>query len=141
MFNFWGSLQIGDGAFLYCSSLDSLVFDGDGVQTIGDSAFSHCTQLSKILLQDTLPPIIEAHTFEEVDRSIPIYVPLGASKRYKEAPYWCEFQNFIEPSNTTNLDEVHTQHNAAKTIFLDGNVLIINDDIIYTIMGQKLSNH
>lgn len=132
---------IGDGAFLYCSSLDSLVFDGDGVQTIGDSAFSHCTQLSKILLQDTLPPIIEAHTFEGVDRSIPIYVPLGASKRYKEAPYWCEFQNFIEPSNTTNLDEVHMQHNAAKKIFLDGNVLIIKDDIIYTIIGQKLSNH
>jgi hypothetical protein len=121
--------------------LDSLVFDGDGVQTIGDSAFSHCTQLAKISLQDTLPPIIEAHTFEGVDRSIPIYVPLGASKRYKEAPYWCEFQNFIEPSNTTNLDEVHMQYNAAKKILLDGNVLIIKDDIIYTIIGQKLSNH
>ena len=80
---------IGSGAFLYCSSLDSLVFDGDGVQTIGDSAFSHCTQLAKISLQDTLPPIIEAHTFEGVDRSIPIYVPLSSSKRYKEAPYWC----------------------------------------------------
>ena len=132
---------IGSGAFLYCSSLDSLVFDGDGVQTIGDSAFSHCTQLSKILLQDTLPPIIEAHTFEGVDRNIPIHVPLGASKRYKEAPYWCEFQNFIEPSNTTNLDEVHMQHNAAKKIFLDGKVLIIKDDIIYTIIGQKLLNH
>lgn len=132
---------IGSGAFLYCSSLDSLVFDGDGVRTIGDSAFSHCTQLSKILLQDTLPPIIEAHTFEGVDRSIPIYVPLEAGKRYKEAPYWCEFQNFIEPSNTTNLDEVHMQHNAAKKIFLDGKVLIIKDDIIYTIIGQKLLNH
>ena len=132
---------IGSGAFLYCSSLDSLVFDGDGVQTIGDSAFSHCTQLSKILLQDTLPPIIEAHSFEGVDRSIPIHVPLGSSQRYKEAPYWCEFQNFIEPSNTTYLDEVHMQHNAAKKIFLDGNVLIIKDDIIYTIIGQKLSNH
>lgn len=129
---------IGSGAFLYCSSLDSLVFDGDGVQTIGDSAFSHCTQLSKILLQDTLPPIIEAHTFEGVDRSIPIHVPLGSSQRYKEAPYWCEFQNFIEPSPTTYVDDVHVKHNAAKKIIFDGQVLIINDDIIYNIMGQKL---
>ena len=129
---------IGSGAFLYCSSLDSLVFDGDGVQTIGDSAFSHCTQLSKILLQDTLPPIIEAHTFEGVDRSIPIYVPMGASERYKEAPYWSEFYNFIEPSPATYVDELHVQHNAAKKIFLNGQLLIINDDIIYNIMGQKL---
>lgn len=129
---------IGSGAFLYCSSLDSLVFDGDGVQTIGDSAFSHCTQLSKILLQDTLPPIIEAHTFEGVDCSIPIHVPLGSSQRYKEAPYWCEFQNFIEPSPATYVDEVHVQHNAAKKIIFDGQVLIINDDILYNIMGQKL---
>lgn len=132
---------IGKASFQNCTSLDSLIFMGDGIENISDSAFCHCTQLAKISLQDTLPPIIEAHTFEGVDRSIPIYVPLGASKRYKEAPYWCEFQNFIEPSNTTNLDEVHMQHNAAKKIFLDGKVLIIKDDIIYTITGQKLSNH
>ena len=132
---------IGKASFLNCSSLDSLVFMGDGIENIGDSAFCNCSQLAKISLQDTLPPIIEAHTFEGVDRSIPIYVPLGASKRYKEVPYWCEFQNFIEPSNTTNLDEVHMQHNAAKKIFLDGKVLIIKDDTIYTIIGQKLLNH
>ena len=132
---------IGKASFLNCSSLDSLVFMGDGIESIGDSAFCNCSQLAKISLQDTLPPIIEAHTFDGVDRSIPIYVPLGASKRYKEAPYWCEFQNFIEPSNTTYLDEVHMQHNAAKKIFLDGKVLIIKDDIIYTIIGQKLLNH
>ena len=132
---------IGKASFLNCTSLDSLIFMGEGIESIGDSAFCNCSQLAKISLQDTLPPIIETHTFEGVDRSIPIYVLLGASKRYKEAPYWCEFQNFIEPSNTTNLDEVHMQHNAAKKIFLDGKVLIIKDDIIYTIIGQKLLNH
>ena len=129
---------IGKASFLNCTSLDSLIFTGEGIESIGDSAFCNCTQLAKISLQDTLPPMIEAHTFEGVDRSIPIYVPLGASKRYKEAPYWCEFQNFIEPSNTTNLDKVQMQHNVAKKIIFDGQVLIINDDIIYNIMGQKL---
>ena len=129
--------SIGHSAFLGCSSLDSLVFTGDGLQTIGDSAFCNCNQLAKISLQDTLPPIIEAHTFEGVDRSIPIHVPLGSSQRYKEAPYWCEFQNFIEPSPATYVDEVHVQHNATQKVFLNGQVLIINDDIIYNIMGQK----
>ena len=132
--------SIGHSAFIGCSSLDSLVFMGDSLQTIGDSAFCNCNQLAKISLQDTLPPIIEAHTFESVDRSIPIYVPLGSSERYKEAPYWCEFYNFIEPSNTTYVEELHVQHNAAKKVFLDGQLLIVNDDIIYNIIGQKQSN-
>lgn len=129
---------IGKASFLNCTSLDSLIFMGNGIESIGDSAFCNCSQLAKISLQDTLPPIIEAHTFEEVDRSIPIYVPLGSSQRYKEAPYWCEFHNFIEPSPTTYIDELHVQHNATKKIFIDGQLLIINDDIIYNIMGQKL---
>lgn len=133
--------SIGHSAFIGCSSLDSLVFTGDGLQTIGDSAFCNCNQLAKISLQDTLPPIIEAHTFEGVDRSIPIHVPLGYSQRYKEAPYWCEFQNFIEQSPATYIDDVHVKHNAAQKVFLNGQLLLVNDDILYNIMGQKLSNH
>ena len=129
---------IGKASFLNCTSLDSLVFMGDGIENIGDSAFCSCSQLAKISLQDTLPPMIEAHTFEGVDRSIPIYVPLGSSQRYKEAPYWSEFYNFIEASPTTCVDEVHVQHNAAKKVFLNGQLLIVNDDIIYNITGQRL---
>jgi hypothetical protein len=131
---------IGKASFLNCSSLDSLVFMGNGIESIGDSAFCNCSQLVKISLQDTLPPIIEAHTFEGVDRSIPIHVPLGSSKRYKEAPYWSEFYNFIEPSTATYVDEVQVQHNAAKKLIFDGQLLIIKDNIIHNIMGQKLSN-
>ena len=131
--------SIGHSAFLGCASLDSLVFTGDGLQTIGDSAFCNCNQLAKISLQDTLPPIIEAHTFEGVDRSIPIHVPLGSSQRYKEAPYWCEFQNFIEPAPATYVDEVHVQHNATQKVFLNGQLLLVNDDILYNIMGQKIT--
>ena len=129
---------IGKASFLNCTSLDSLIFMGEGIESIGDSAFSHCTQLAKISLQDTLPPIIEAHTFEGVDRSIHIYVPMGASERYKEAPYWSEFYNFIEPSTATHVDEVQVQHNAAKKFIFDGQLLIIKDNIIHNIMGQKL---
>ena len=129
---------IGKASFLNCSTLDSLVFMGDGIENIGDSAFCSCSQLAKISLKDTLPPIIEAHTFEGVDRSIPIYVPLGSSQRYKEAPYWSEFYNFIEASPATCVDEVHVQHNAAKKVFLNGQLLIVNDDIIYNITGLRL---
>ena len=131
--------SIGHSAFLCCSLLDSLVFTGDGLQTIGDSAFCNCNQLAKISLQDTLPPIIEAHTFEGVDRSIPIHVPLGSSQRYKEAPYWCEFQNFIEPAPPTNVGEVYIRNTTNKKILCNGNLLFINNDTIYNIMGQKIT--
>ena len=129
---------IGKASFLNCTSLDSLVFMGDSIERIGDSAFCNCTQLAKVSLQDTLPPMIEAHTFEGVDRSIPIYVPLGSSQRYKEAPYWSEFYNFIEASPATCVDEVHVQHNATKKVFLNGQLLIVNDDIFYNITGLRL---
>jgi hypothetical protein len=33
---------------------------------------------------------------------------------------------------------VPVQYNAAKKVFIDGQLLIIQDDIIYNIMGQKL---
>ena len=131
--------SIGHSAFLGCSSLDSLVFTSDGLQTIGDSAFCNCNQLAKISLQDPLPPIIEAHTFEGVDRSIPIHVPLGSSQRYKEAPYWCEFQNFIEPAPPTNVGEVNIRNTTNKKILCNGNLLFINNDTIYNIMGQKIT--
>lgn len=131
--------SIGHSAFLCCSLLDSLVFLGDDLQTIGDSAFCNCNQLAKISLQDTLPPIIEAHTFEGVDRSIPIHVPLGSSQRYKEAPYWCEFQNFIEPAPPTNVGEVNIRNTTNKKILCNGNLLFINNDTIYNIMGQKIT--
>lgn len=130
---------IGSGAFLYCSSLDSLVFDGDGVKTIGDSAFSHCVQLSKILLQDTLPPIIEAHTFEGVDRSIPIHVPLGASERYKDAPYWSEFVNYIEPSPSTQIDDAQVHYGTCQKIMRKGHILILSNGQVYNSVGLKIN--
>ncbi len=130
--------SIGTGAFLHCASLDSLVFEGDGVLSIGDSAFFHCNQLAYISLQDTLPPVIAAHTFEGVDRNIPIHVPSGYSDRYKEAPYWCEFFNFVEPAPVTSLHDLRTPCTDCRKILHNGRILIVADNRVYNCMGLLL---
>ena len=138
--------MIGPGAFLNCTSLDSLVFEGDSIQTIGDSAFSRCSSLSYISLQDTIPPTIYEHTFDSVDRSIPIYIPLNATERYQTAPYWSEFFNFIEPTPpTTDIENTSTNPNNmsnssdfnGKKCLQNNQILIFRDGATYTISGQK----
>ena len=89
--------SIGRGAFMNCTSLDSLVFLGDTIETIADSAFYNCANLAYIRLQDTIPPTIYETTFYNVDRSIPVYIPQNSKDRYLQAPYWSEFTNYIEP--------------------------------------------
>lgn len=137
---------IKEGAFLNCTSLDSLVFDGDGVQSIGDSAFCRCTSLSYISLHDTIPPVIHARTFEGVDHSIPVYIPQNATERYHSAPYWSEFFHFIEPLPPTTAiesvpdfpDESSNSSDFSGNKYLHGNeILIFRNGSTYTITGQK----
>ena len=131
---------IGAGAFLHCSAMDSVVFEGDGIQTIGDSAFSHCTSLSYISLQDTIPPIVYEHTFDGVDRSIPIYIPAHSTERYRSAPYWSEFFHFVEPTPTA-LEQSPDQptnssdFNAIK-VLKNQQLLILHNGQTYTLLGQ-----
>ena len=131
---------IGAGAFLHCSAMDSVVFEGDGIQTIGDSAFSHCTSLSYISLQDTIPPIVHEHTFDGVDRSIPIYIPAHSIERYQSAPYWSEFFHFVEPTPTA-LEQIPDQptkspdSNGIK-VLKNQQLLILHCGQTYTLLGQ-----
>lgn len=136
---------IGKGAFLNCTSLDSLVFIGDAIQEIGDSAFCNCTLLTKISLQDTIPPIIYEHTFDSVNRNIPIYIPTNCIQRYQAAPYWSEFFNFIEPAPTTSVENLpfysepsqSTDFNVQK-YFNSGQLVILKGKRAYTITGQEI---
>lgn len=136
---------IGKGAFLNCTSLDSLVFIGDEIQEIGDSAFCNCTLLTKISLQDTIPPIIYEHTFDSVNRNIPIYIPANCIQRYQEAPFWSEFFNFIEPAPTTPVENIpfgstpsHSADFNARKYLNRGRLLILKGNRSYTITGQEI---
>lgn len=86
-----GVTEIDDAAFYGCSYLEDIVLPSS-LQTIGDNCFSLCSKVGRIIVNATTPPAVEAKTFYEVNRSIPVYVPKGSLEAYKANPYWSEFR-------------------------------------------------
>ena len=108
-----------------CGSLTSIVIP-EGVTTIGRSALSRCDGLTSITIPESVvsigvdafalsggltfitsraltPPLIGGYlTFDGVDKSIPVYVPVASVEAYRNAAYWSEFTNIqpILPSGT-----------------------------------------
>ncbi len=85
-----GVTEIGDGAFYGCTYLEEMVLPSS-VQSIGDNCFALCAKLTKITCNAVTPPAIEAKTFFDVKRQIPVYVPDEAVSAYENDTYWQEF--------------------------------------------------
>ena len=69
------------------------------VQAIGNYAFQRCTQLESITMLPATPPTIKDMTFDEVDKTIPVYVPSSvAAAAYKAADGWKDFTNILSVS-------------------------------------------
>lgn len=63
-------------------------------------------------------PMIRENTFYNVNRSIPVYIPLNSKERYQQAPYWEEFFNLIEPAPATSVEDTYsTSHDAKNADF------------------------
>ena len=63
---------------------------------IGDDAFCRLFLLEQMTVKAIVPPYIEAETFLNTNRDIPVYIPMGTIEAYRSALYWSEFTNFIE---------------------------------------------
>ncbi len=134
-----GVKEIGKSAFYGCTYLSELTLPST-VESIDDNGFASCGKLRKISVGAMTPPVIDAKTFEDVDRSIPLCVPVGTRNDYANAPYWQEFFNIQEvlpiPSAA---DEVRTQDNAqVQKVFRDGQVYILRGGKMYTLTGEEV---
>lgn len=153
-------LTIGDWAFYNCHNLSQITIP-EGVEEIGTAAFYGCTFLSEITIPSTtkkiaqngfalcskvetmyvnalVPPTIEAKTFEDVDRTTPVFVPQGTLELYQANKYWSEFFNMAEyDAPTGNLSTSTDKPNAFRKVVRDGQVLIIRRDKVYTILGEQ----
>jgi ubiquinone biosynthesis protein COQ9 len=90
-----GVTSIGKRTFAYCYSLTSITIP-EGVTSIGDYAFYYCYSLTSITSKNTTPPTIGGkYTFENVNKSIPVYVPKSSVDTYKGAEYWKDFTNIV----------------------------------------------
>lgn len=85
--------SVGHYAFKSCTSLTSISIP-KSVINIGISAFSGCTDLKSITSFATTAPQIGPNAFENVDDTIPVFIPCGSLQSYRSV--WSCFSNFIE---------------------------------------------
>lgn len=84
--------KIGPEAFLECKNLTSIDIP-QSVANIEAHAFQGCTGLSAITRRATIPPTCSVDVFDNVKKSIPVYVPAESVSAYQEADQWREFMN------------------------------------------------
>ena len=90
-----GVTSIGYFAFQSCKL--STITIPENVSSIGHDAFDGCSSLASITCRATTPPELEYSVFNNVNKSIPVYVPTSAIAAYKEAEGWKEFTNIQAP--------------------------------------------
>ena len=136
-----GVTEIGDGAFYGCTYLEDMTLPAS-IQAIGDNCFALCAKLTKIICNAVTPPTIQAKTFFDVKRQIPVYVPDEAVSSYENDTYWQEFdiQGISNMPMGINDTTFPSGESCAKTskILHDGQIFILRGDKTYTPTGQEV---
>ena len=93
-----GVTNIGNFALYQCTNLTSLDI-ASTVSAIGPYAFAECTSLTSIKCRAMTPPSCttgspRTFVFNNVTKTIPVYVPSSATSKYKSAVGWKDFTNY-----------------------------------------------
>ena len=132
-----GVTEVGDAAFYGCTYLEDMVLPST-IQEIGDNGFALCAKLQKIHVKAATPPTIQAKTFFDVNRQIPVYVPDNAVEAYKDDPYWQEFDIQGESKAPSAVDNIPSAVTNTKKIMRNGQLLILRDGKTYNTMGAEI---
>ena len=131
--------DINDYAFYYCEFLTSVKI-GNGVRSIGDYAFYGCFSLTFVTCEAIEVPRLFSQTFGEVrvDKAT-LYVPVESLELYKNAYIWRDFYNILPIANT-GVEDVFAPKTESETtkIFYKGNIYILRDGKVYTLMGEEV---
>ena len=136
-----GVTEIGDGAFYGCTYLEEMVLPSS-VQSIGDNCFALCAKLTKITCNAVTPPTIQAKTFFDVKRQIPVYVPDEAVSAYEDDTYWQEFNIQGQSEVPQGLDNTPFPsgegRGEALKLLRNGQIFILRGEKEYTLTGQEV---
>ena len=105
------------------------------MQSIGDNCFALASKLAKITVNAVTPPSIKAKTFAEVDRTIPVVVPVGSLSQYTADLYWSEFINISE-SPASSIDDVPT---IGEFYVEPGRIVCEGEYRIYDLLGRDVT--
>ena len=136
-----GVTEIGDGAFYGCTYLEEMVLPSS-VQSIGDNCFALCAKLTKITCNAVTPPTIQAKTFYDVKRQIPVYVPDEAVSAYEGDTYWQEFDIQGQSEVPQGIDNTPFPsgegRGEASKLLRDGQIFILRGEKVYTLTGAEV---
>ena len=132
-----GVTEVGHAAFYGCTYLKEMTLPST-VQDIADNGFALCGKLQRMNVDALVPPTVAARTFEEVNRSIPVYVPDEVVPAYQAAPVWQEFNIQGKSNAPSALDDISSPISNNQKLLRDGQLLIIRDGKTYTIMGAEI---
>ena len=132
-----GVTEIGDGAFYGCTYLEDMTLP-TSIQAIGDNCFALCAKLTKITCNAVTPPTIQAKTFFDVKRQIPVYVPDEAVSAYENDTYWQEFDIQGQSEVPQGFENVQGNNVQCTKVVHDGQILILRGDKTYTLTGQEV---
>ncbi len=133
-----GVTEIGAAAFYGCTYLEDLTLPAS-VQSIGDNCFALCSKLNKITCLATVPPTIEAKTFYDVNRAIPLYVPEASINDYANDTYWGEFINPQAAETPDGVDNIlQNSTPTTRKVLHNGTIYILRNGEKYTIDGRKV---
>ena len=132
-----GVTEVGHAAFYGCTYLKEMTLPST-VQEIADNGFALCGKLQRMNVDALVPPTVAARTFEEVNRSIPVYVPDEVVPAYQAAPVWQEFNIQGKSNAPSALDDISSPISNNQKLLRDGQLLIIRDGKTYTIMGAEI---
>lgn len=128
-----GVTEIGDAAFYGCNYVEEIVIPAS-VQRIGDNGFALCNQLQRMEVRATIPPIIEAKTFYQVNRNIEFVVPAEARNTYAQDEYWREFIGEIPTEVEDEIEELAI-YTLNGEIHIDG---LTADYQVYNMSGEMV---
>ena len=132
-----GVTEIGDGAFYGCTYLEDLVLPSS-VRAIGDNCFALCAKLRKIVVNSVTPPEIEAKTFYDVKRQIPVYVPDEAVSAYEADTYWQEFDIQGASKMPQDIDQVPSDQVQCTKVVRNGQIFVLRGDKTFTLQGAEV---
>lgn len=132
-----GVTEIGDGAFYGCTYLEDMTLPAS-IQAIGDNCFALCAKLTKITCNAVTPPTIEAKTFFDVKRQIPVYVPDEAVSAYENDTYWQEFDIQGQSEAPQGIEDVQGNNVQCTKIVHNGQIFILRGEKVYNAQGALL---
>lgn len=122
-----------------CSALTEITLPAS-LHSLGDWAMGGCTALTQIVTLATTPPSATMSTFNEVPKTIPVYIPAGTLAAYQAADGWKDFKDNTYPipdeaiDQTTNNKSQTTNHKLIK----NGQLLIQHGNELFNAQGARV---